>query len=133
MSQARNLIIAIRNGEVGGGSGTVTNVVQQISAGATLVLDLAVADTFYVTLTQANCAISFAAYTQPVGTSKDVTIILKQSTGANKYSFGSLVNWVNDLAPVNSFQAGKADTIKLKVVSGITKPIGFFDGGWINV
>lgn len=134
MSQARNLIIAIRNGGVGGGgSGTVTNVVQQVSAGATLVLDPSSADTFFVTLTQANCAISFASYTQAPGTSKDITIVLKQGTGSNKFSFGTAVNWVNSLEPAATFQSGKADTIKLKFITGLTKPMGFFNGGWIDV
>lgn len=132
MSKARDFVVALRDGGLGG-SGGVSNVRVNITATATAQIDPAAGDTFVVTLTAANCTISFAAYTQEAGKVKDIRVLIKQGAGANQWTFGTDVMWVNDLEPVSSTGAGDVDSMRLSFVNGFAKPMGFYEGGNLDV
>lgn len=85
-----------------------------------------------LTLGSASCAISVTTTAVPAGEARIVNLLLKQSTGSNVFDFGTSVAWVNDAPPVPSYEAGRIDSVRLKFVPGLTKPIGFYEGGWIN-
>lgn len=134
MSKARDFVVALREGELGGGGGGgPTNVRVNIAATSTAVIDPAAGDTFVITLSVTNCTISFAAYTQEAGKVKDIRVLIKQGAGANKWTFGTAVMWVNDLEPVESTGAGDVDSMRLSFVNGFAKPMGFFEGGNLDV
>lgn len=85
-----------------------------------------------LTLNSSSCAVTVTTTAVPAGEARIVNLLLKQSTGSNVFDFGTSVAWVNDAPPVPSYEAGRIDSVRLKFVPGLTKPIGFYEGGWIN-
>lgn len=110
---------------------------KEVSSGPTAVLTTATVDMNgpahqWLTLQSPACAITVTTTAVPAGEARIVHLLLKQGTGANGFNFGTSVTWVNGTAPVPSYDINMIDSIRLKFVPGLTKPIAYYEGGWIS-
>lgn len=92
--------------------------VQTVNAGASVTIDSASALTFDITLNQPNTSIGITANSETAGTQREIIVILRQGTGANKVSWPTNIDWSHDAEPVLAFEQGKYDKFSLTKIQG---------------
>lgn len=61
-----------------------------------------------------------------------ITLLIKQGTGANKIKWGEVIKWNNSREPVLSYLKDKIDIITLLTIDSGTTWMGFYNGGWFD-
>lgn len=83
-------------------------------------------------LTQAETTIEFTPFTDPAGTSRQLTLMFTQGTGANVIKWPNTVKWNNSRTPVFSFVKDKLDVVSLLTKDSGAHWYGFYNGGWFD-
>ena len=86
-----------------------------------------------LTLTQPNTTINIGELTGPTGIYRQLTLLIKQGTGANLADWGYSVRWSNARKPTLSYRKDAVDLVTLLTVDGGLTWLGMFNGGWFNV
>lgn len=88
-----------------------------------------------LTLTQAKTTLSIAPITGPSGLYRQITLFIKQGSGANKITWpdSSKISWSNEVEPHPSYVAGMMDIVTLISVDDGAHWIGMPNGAWFNV
>lgn len=103
--------------------------VQTINAGAAVTIASDQAFTFDITLNQANTSLGLTANGETVNTQREIIVILRQGTGANKVSWPTNIDWSYDSEPVLAFQQVKYDKFQLVKIHGQANWSGSVIGG----
>lgn len=61
-----------------------------------------------------------------------ITLLIKQGTGANKVKWGEVIKWNNSREPVLSYVKDKIDIITLLTIDSGNTWMGFYNGGWFD-
>lgn len=86
-----------------------------------------------MTLMQPSTTVTIKAFSDPTNTCRQLTLLVKQGTGANKVVWDGKIKWNNSREPVLSYIKDKIDIITLLTIdSGVTW-MGFYNGGWFDV
>ena len=115
-------------------SGSVENIVHVIIPGPTVGarFNPNIANTFIFTLNR-NYMLIFEDIVLNTNRAKEITFLIIQGTDTGTIlNLGDVIAWPNGIVPRLSFGAGKIDCIRLLFIEGFTKPIGYYDGGWID-
>ena len=115
-------------------SGSVENIVYKATiSDQAFSIDPKIANTFFFTLQNSNHSLSFETHGLTANKAKEVTVLFKNGTGGNTISnLSNAISWANGVAPRFSYEINCIDSIRLLFVEGISKPIGYYDGGWID-
>ena len=100
----------------------------------TVVIDPNVGGMQTLTLTQPLTTLSIAPVTGPTGLYRQLTLFIKQGSGANKIAWPGVakLSWSNELEPHLAYTANKMDIITLISVDDGAHWIGMPNGSWIN-
>lgn len=102
-------------------------------AGDAAILDLASATVFRVTLNAHITQIAFTNASGEEGSSRSVTLILRQGTGVNLASWPENIRWAYGHLPVLSYEKDAEDYITLVRFGADAHWYGFLTGGWFHV
>lgn len=102
-------------------------------AGDTAILDLAKATVFRVTLNTHITQIVFTNASGEEGSTRHVTLILRQGTGVNLASWPENIRWAYGHLPVLSYEKDAEDYITLVRFGADAHWYGFLIGGWFHV
>jgi len=101
--------------------------------GSIVGLDFAESDNvFTLTLTQPETAVVFQNVVSIYTAVAQVTLLIKQGTGANQVTWPDNVKWTNDRAPTLSYIAGYSDIVTLLYNKNTGNWYGFSNGGWFS-
>ncbi len=101
--------------------------------GDTAILDLASATLFRVTLNAHITQIGFTNASGEEGSSRSVTLVLRQGTGVNLVSWSENIRWAYGHLPVLSYEKDAEDYITLVRFGADAHWYGFLTGGWFHV
>ena len=102
-------------------------------AGDAAILDLASATVFRVTLNAHITQIVFTNASGEEGSTRHVTLILRQGTGVNLASWPENIRWAYGHLPVLSYEKDAEDYITLVRFGADAHWYGFLTGGWFHV
>ena len=102
-------------------------------AGDAAILDLASATVFRVTLNAHITQIVFTNASGEEGSTRHVTLILRQGTGVNLVSWPENIRWAYGHLPVLSYEKDAEDYITLVRFGADAHWYGFLTGGWFHV
>lgn len=85
-----------------------------------------------LTLNTATTTVTFKAFSDGANLGRQLTLLLKQGTGANKVNWPSSIKWNNNRPPVLSYVTGRVDVITLLTRNSGGTWYGFYNGGWIS-
>lgn len=85
-----------------------------------------------ITLNTATTTMTFKPFSDGANLGRQLTLLLKQGTGANKVNWPSSIKWNNNRPPVLSYVTGRVDVITLLTRNSGGTWYGFYNGGWIS-
>lgn len=86
-----------------------------------------------LTLTKVSTNVLIDEVKTPKDVYRQVTLYIKQGTGANKIVWDARVSWSNGRIPVLSYRKDAIDIITLVTVDNGNTWMGMYNGGWFNV